>query len=623
MIRVLLALLLMAHCVGCNGLLLIDEQPKLEVTSLNHARFLHRDSARPPALSDPGWKEIELPDIWGPRSLLDPGGYYHLRWFTSQVPDEVYGLYFRLQMNAAVYVNGAFLGDGGRLDEPMTLNWNTPLYFTIPPALLRPGTNEILVRFRADPGYGWLAPILVGPERILRAYSERRRFLQGEMAGILSFSLAGLGVFMLSIWWQRRQDRLYLWFAGSCLAWACFSAYLGMRNPIVPLPIMRWLAHHCLDWWIVALAGFIHRYLGLARPRLERVLIAVTVLGMVVTACVPNPLWRGHCYRFFHVFTLAAACYLALLVLRAWYQQRTWDRGLLAGMMGVLLLFGCHDWLLSVPDRWYPRVLMLTVYGRSFYFMHYAAPLIFFFLAWHLTRRFVRALSASETLNAELEARVDQARAELDRSYDSRRQLELKQTAAEARERVFRDIHDDLGAKLLSLSIGAESPAQADLARSAMRDLREVIYHTGRGPLSLLERLADWRDEITQRTSAAGLQLDWQQAEDLPDVELDGAAALHLGRILRESVTNLLRHAQARRAEVCIAVDQSNLSVSVSDDGCGSASNRPREGNGMRSLRSRAAALGGEISWHFGSQGTVVRLRVPRARLTSTPPISA
>ena len=50
-----------------------------------------------------------------------------------------------------------------------------------------------------------------------------------------------------------------------------------------------------------------------------------------------------------------------------------------------------------------------------------------------------------------------------------------EQAASQERERIYSDLHDDLGAKLLSLVYRAESPVQADLARAILQDLRDVV----------------------------------------------------------------------------------------------------------------------------------------------------
>ena len=195
--------------------------------------------------------------------------------------------------------------------------------------------------------------------------------------------------------------------------------------------------------------------------------------------------------------------------------------------------------------------------------------------------------------------------------------------AAEERSRVYRDLHDDIGAKLLSLAIGAETPARADLARSALHDLRDVVSHGGRGPMPLSALLANWRAEMDMRLGAAGLQLQWQQALDMPDPSVDTGAALHLGRILREATSNVLRHAHASALQVQVDCDRDWLRLLLRDDGRGMARTPLRPGKGLANMQRRAELLGGSIRWQdLAPQGCELSVVVSCTRLAEAPELS-
>lgn len=618
MLRVLISCLWLVLLSGCNARVLIEDWPGPEVIELTHAKVLLDDGPRLPGEHDPRYIAVELPDVWSQRGVRASGAYYRTELELAELPRETWGVYLiRLHMNAAVYVNGALIGDGGSMTEPLVRNWNTPLYFTIPPALLHVGRNQLDVRLRTYPGYGWLPPLHVGPERILRKRCELRRFLQIEMSEILAAGLAGLSLFLLGIWWRRRKDAVYLWLAGACLLWALFSAYLALRQPILRYAVVQWIAHRSLDFWIAIFTGFVHRFVGLRRPRLERTLLASFALGSLLTALLPTEL-RNHAYRLLHGVALATAVYLMAFVFAAWRRQRTRELSLLAGALAFLVLTGLHDWFYYAIAERLALGRLRSPLGHSFYFFHFAAPLVFFAFAWHLTRRFVNAQNDLERMNLELEARVEAGRKEIEESFAARRVLEREQAAAEARERIYRDLHDDLGAKLLSLSIGAETPANAELARGALQDLRDIVSQTRREPTPLSELLADWRVEIERRTQAAALTLHWCEADGLPDPILPSDVALHLGRILRELVSNVIRHARARELRIALAVESSALTLTVTDDGAGRPREPVREGRGLRNLRSRAALLGGVARWQAARPtGWSVEVVVPIERLTT------
>ncbi|TAJ80989.1 MAG: hypothetical protein EPO42_03395, partial [Gallionellaceae bacterium] len=92
--------------------------------------------------------------------------------------------------------------------------------------------------------------------------------------------------------------------------------------------------------------------------------------------------------------------------------------------------------------------------------------------------------------------------------------LQEKAMAAQLaeRERIYRDLHDDVGAKLLGLAISAQRSNQtqdADLARSALQDLRDVVSRSAHSASRLDNLLANMRAETAQRVQAAGVALDW------------------------------------------------------------------------------------------------------------------
>lgn len=176
------------------------------------------------------------------------------------------------------------------------------------------------------------------------------------------------------------------------------------------------------------------------------------------------------------------------------------------------------------------------------------------------------------------------------------------------RERIARDLHDDIGAKLLTLIHEASSERVATLARAAVAEMREVVAGLRAQPLPLADALADWRAELAQRCAAAGCTMTWTQAEPLPDVLLFPRQQLDLGRILREAASNALRHARAGALELAVRAERGELVLEMRHDGQVSDPARWREGHGMQTMRRRAADLGGRIGWSL--EGSRLRLAV-------------
>lgn len=174
-----------------------------------------------------------------------------------------------------------------------------------------------------------------------------------------------------------------------------------------------------------------------------------------------------------------------------------------------------------------------------------------------------------------------------------------EQAAAQERERIYHDLHDDLGAKLLGLIHGAATPQQADQARAVLQDLRDTVSRSRGTPGTLGDVLADIRSEARQRLAAAQIELHWSEADELPDPALRSEQSLHLHRIVREAISNTIRHAEAASLRVRVASRRNELLLELTDDGRRHAA----EGSGTRGMRARAQQLAGDIRWTEGTAG--------------------
>lgn len=182
------------------------------------------------------------------------------------------------------------------------------------------------------------------------------------------------------------------------------------------------------------------------------------------------------------------------------------------------------------------------------------------------------------------------------------------QALAEEREQIYADLHDDLGAKLLQLVHTAEHPRQADLARAVLQDLRDVVTRSRGEPGVLTDVLADIRSEATQRLAAVNIALDWQQGDAIADPLLDRQQALHLFRIVREAISNTIRHAGATRLRVRVDATGKRLTLELSDDGIGRGGGK---GRGTENMRERALELDGAVTWKDATgHGTKVILSI-------------
>ena len=214
------------------------------------------------------------------------------------------------------------------------------------------------------------------------------------------------------------------------------------------------------------------------------------------------------------------------------------------------------------------------------------------------------------------QARASELCAMLDHAIVSR--LAHEQGAAEERQRITSDMHDNIGVQLLG-ALHSRDPARKDeLIRETLVDLREIINNSAGEPLSLVELMADLRVEIAELLSSAGIALVWQvdTAANLPPQSIASMRS-----ILREAVGNALRHADASTIGVRLNDTADGLVLTVADDGTGFDPAAAKPGNGLRNMRSRATALRGTMTVlrgaTLGTRGTVIEVRFPMESVTA------
>ena len=191
-----------------------------------------------------------------------------------------------------------------------------------------------------------------------------------------------------------------------------------------------------------------------------------------------------------------------------------------------------------------------------------------------------------------------------------RQHLAIARAVDLERKRIYDDLHDDVGSALLTL-LHRVPESERQLVREILQDLRAILAHDRGVEGTLLEVLAQLRDEIEQRLLTRTIILDWRQADTLPDPALDRAQAMHLFRIGREAVTNAIRHASPTRVRIIVRQVDNDLIFECTDDGHFDPA-RIGDGRGTRSMRNRADELHGDIHWQQGTLGgTKVHLRFP------------
>jgi signal transduction histidine kinase len=185
-----------------------------------------------------------------------------------------------------------------------------------------------------------------------------------------------------------------------------------------------------------------------------------------------------------------------------------------------------------------------------------------------------------------------------------------KKGVSEERIRIARDMHDNIGAQLLSALHSPDIELKDLRIRESMSDLREVINHSSGASGSISETLAELRIETADRLEAAGMQLEW--TDSTPATLASSSALCHaLRSIIREAVSNAIRHAEASQAAISLSFESGQLQFEVRDNGRGLQTQSNSGGQGLQNMRQRLEALNGSFELKSLKTGTCLSAGIP------------
>jgi signal transduction histidine kinase len=421
------------------------------------------------------------------------------------------------------------------------------------------------------------------------------------------------------LWLQRRHDLGFLWMTLACVCWSIRALAYYDRNVYLPPIWFEQLNPFNILLTAVALcaatlATLVPRGTPGAgtgsttatatatadwrrRPHMALVFAVVSsALVIVLSIAVDSGamLARGYAQLWALGLSLATIWWI-------WRGQiplpRVYCYGTIAAYAG-LIACAAHDMALVFGG--------VAATSQSYLFWGFTVVLLVYAL---ITGDYIiTTLNRAENSNLELEQRIAGKSAELEQSYEQLRKTEMAGAVSSARlqerERLLRDMHDGLGAQLMTALRGVERAALnrdqiAQSLQDGMDELRMLMDSADMGS-DLSAALAAWRNRWDSRLGAAGVQLHWHLDDSVDGLQLDSDVLLQIMRILQEAATNVVKHAQARnldvQARLLLQSAQTWLVIVARDDGRGlPQQDTLRSQRGLRNMDHRAAQIGARL----------------------------
>jgi signal transduction histidine kinase len=489
----------------------------------------------------------------------------------------------------------------------------------LPAALLSPQTNMLDIQVAghrvaevgAPARAGGLSALAIGPHALLAPRHAWHTALNVTLPQALGATLLLTGGFMFVLGFVHRRESHLAYFGALSVGWAIVDARLWLRT--LPLDNVAAEFLQCSMLAFITLAGvqFLLRYAGWRHRLIDRGLPLQCAL-MPLSLALAGP-GRLHAMAsvWYALLALQVAAAAAFYLHRQW-RARSSSLWPMTALLAVLALAGAVDF----AAQWQ------GTRGLAAQLAPLVMALMLVLVGLRLVQQHGRARQEAELDKAQLEERVREATAEIEHNFRQLSELRVEQITERERKRIAADLHDDLGAKLLTIVHTSDSERISTLAREALEEMRLSVRGLTGKPVRLADALGDWRAEVVNRLAQAGIEAEWVAPEDLPQT-LSARGYVQTTRILREATSNIIKHSGASNCSITCRVTEGDFQLVVQDNGDGiplELDGRLDRGHGMASMKHRAKQLQGQCLVESGpGYGTVIRLTVPLDRALEVP----
>ena len=336
---------------------------------------------------------------------------------------------------------------------------------------------------------------------------------------------------------------------------------------------------------------------------------------LVYLGFIPLGLWLSHATSQRWTIDLVVMAFFIAMYVAMFNAGKPWRLAMIGLMFGlgaafipvnpgtvVYIIYGASffGWVLDTPSTAYRSLAGYTTAFAVLAFAEHMLPVVWLQgIVFSLLIGFVQVRFGLEQRQTE---RLHLAYGEVERL-----------TKIAERERIARDLHDVLGHTLslivlkseLASKLTASDPERAAveirdverIARESLADVRKaVVGYRGAGVLAEIDHARDV-------FASAGIELECTAADLRMPANYEGVLAL----AIREAVTNIVRHAGARSVRLMLSCDRGECRFEIVDDGRGG---KGEDGAGLRGMRERVEALGGELE-RTVDNGTRIVISLP------------
>lgn len=476
---------------------------------------------------------------------------------------------------------------------------------------IQPGVNKFWAKASNQIGSMYLGLSLHTPDEFALK-SRRNVLLFGVFLGTMLVSI----FFALQLYFMYR-DPMYLFYLAYVVVVLLREAY----NHSAVINIFPEMQRHGIAFLMVATYGLFYRYfirLWEIDTWLDRVtkwylggMLVLTIIFGILVKYEQGPLMQV-------IFTVAMLSILVITLISVIVIVRNFRTNIRARIVVFAFLPLAAAFILNLLRNIkvisnYPFIQYAVMWG----FILEALIFSIAFVRWH------RSLHTDRDL-LQLKLSMEQ----------QEKRLAVQAAEQKVKDRIARDLHDDVAASMSGIRIlsrvahqqfSAKVPEAAPLleqisksAQSTLESISDLIWAVKPHP-DYLNDMADRMREYAQKfLEANDIEYQLNIPRNLPVMEMDIESRRNAYLIFKEAINNAMKHSQCSKMEISLVADSQKMTLLVADDGIGfdhEEKSRSGRGLGLSSMEKRARDIGGTLTVHTApGKGTRVAFSLPISR---------
>jgi signal transduction histidine kinase len=210
-------------------------------------------------------------------------------------------------------------------------------------------------------------------------------------------------------------------------------------------------------------------------------------------------------------------------------------------------------------------------------------------------------------------------------------QLEYERSLENERQRIAREMHDDVGAGLTQigfLSEGARRHASkqvpidhelqriSDKVRDLVTSVSEMVWSLNKENNSLESLLVKMREQSAEQLEAAGIDFVAKLPAFIPSNTMSSQTTHNVLMVIKEAINNTIKHSGGSKLTMEIVINNQQLLISLHDNGKGLSTGSPTVGNGIRNMKHRIEEISGKLEM-YNDNGLAIKIMIPISSIST------